>query len=98
MKDIVITTERLCLKPLGSAYLETVNAYAMDYENSKYMCRLPNEDVEETGIRSIGETGSRMRRQKPLSPILQSIWERHSLLLIAMRRMWLPIKSWKSAA
>ncbi len=48
MKDIVISTERLCLKPLGSRYLETVNAYAMDYENTKYMCRLPNEDVEET--------------------------------------------------
>ena len=48
MKDIVITTERLCLKPLGSKYLETVNAYAMDYENAKCMCRLPNENVEET--------------------------------------------------
>lgn len=48
MKHIEILTERLCLKPLGSEYLETVNAYAMDYENSKYMCRLPNESVEET--------------------------------------------------
>ncbi|RKI83007.1 N-acetyltransferase [bacterium 1xD42-87] len=48
MKRIEILTERLCLKPLGSKYLETVNAYAMDYENSKYMCRLPNESVEET--------------------------------------------------
>ena len=48
MKSIEIKTERLTLKPLGSVYLETVNAYAMDYENSKYMCRLPNESVEET--------------------------------------------------
>lgn len=48
MKSIEIETERLLLKPLGSEYLETVNAYAMDYENTKYMCRLPNESVEET--------------------------------------------------
>lgn len=48
MKSIEIKTERLTLKPLGRVYLETVNAYAMDYENSKYMCRLPNESVEET--------------------------------------------------
>ena len=48
MKSIEIKTERLTLKPLGSVYLETVNAYAMNYENSKYMCRLPNESVEET--------------------------------------------------
>ncbi len=48
MKNIEIITERLCLKPLGSEYLQTVNAYAMDYENTKYMCRLPNEDAEET--------------------------------------------------
>lgn len=48
MKNIVISAERLTLTPLGSEYLETVNVYAMDYENTKYMCRLPNEDVEET--------------------------------------------------
>ena len=48
MKSIEIKTERLLLKPLGSEYLVTVNAYAMDYENTKYMCRLPNESEEET--------------------------------------------------
>lgn len=48
MKNIEITTERLTLKPLGSEYLETVNAYATDYENTKYMLHLPNENVEET--------------------------------------------------
>ncbi len=48
MKVIEITTERLILKPLGSEYLKTVNAYAMDYENTKYMCFLPNEKIEET--------------------------------------------------
>lgn len=48
MKSIEIETERLLLKPLRSEYLVTVNAYAMDYENTKYMCRLPNESEEET--------------------------------------------------
>ena len=48
MKSIEITTERLQLKPLGSQYLQTVNNYAMDYENTKYMNCLPNETTEET--------------------------------------------------
>ena len=48
MKSIEITTERLQLQPLGSEYLESVNDYAMDYENTKYMCRMPNERIEET--------------------------------------------------
>lgn len=48
MQNIEITTKRLTLKPLGSEYLETVNAYATDYENTKYMIHLPNENREET--------------------------------------------------
>lgn len=48
MKSIEIFTKRLRLKPLGSEYLQTVNDYAMDYENTKYMCRLPNKTTEET--------------------------------------------------
>ena len=48
MKNIEITTKRLTLRPLGSEYLETVNAYATDYENTKYMLHLPNENIEET--------------------------------------------------
>lgn len=47
MKKIEIETERLLLKPLGSEYLETVNAYATDYENTKYMIHLPNENRKE---------------------------------------------------
>lgn len=43
-----INTERLTLKPLGREYLETTILYAMDYENTKYMCNLPNETVGET--------------------------------------------------
>lgn len=48
MQNIEIKTERLLLKPLGSKYLEMVNAYATDYENTKYMVHLPNENREET--------------------------------------------------
>lgn len=43
-----IKTERMILVPLGIKYLETVNEYALDYENTKYMCHLPNESSEET--------------------------------------------------
>lgn len=43
-----IKTERLVLKPLGRKYLKSAVQYAMDYENTKYMCHLPNETVEET--------------------------------------------------
>lgn len=43
-----ISTERLVLKPLEKKYLRSTIQYAMDLENAKYMCRLPNETVEET--------------------------------------------------
>lgn len=43
-----ISTERLVLKPLGKNYLKSTVQYALDYENTKYMCHLPNETVEET--------------------------------------------------
>lgn len=43
-----INTERLVLKPLGKEYLKTTIQYAMDYENARYMCYLPNDTVEET--------------------------------------------------
>ena len=58
MKRIEITTSRLMLKPLGSEYLQTVNEYATDYENTKYMCFLPNENEAETAeflIKSVVE-------------------------------------------
>lgn len=48
VKNIVIKTKRLCLLPLGSKYLYTVNEYATDRENTEYMCHLPNESIEET--------------------------------------------------
>lgn len=64
MKNIKITIERLCLKPLGSKYLETVNAYAMDYENAKYMCRLPNEDVEEN-VKFLADVEAEWAKENP---------------------------------
>ncbi len=48
MKNIEITTKRLQLKPLGMEYFQTVNEYALDMENTKYMCHLPNVNEEET--------------------------------------------------
>ena len=48
MNSIEITTKRLVLKPLGNEHFQTVNDYALDYENTKYMCHLPNENMEET--------------------------------------------------
>lgn len=66
MKNIEITTKRLTLKPLGSEYLETVNAYATDYENTKYMCRLPNENIEETASFLAG-VDAEWEKEKPES-------------------------------
>lgn len=42
-----LKTERLCLKPLGMQYLESVHEYASDIENTKYMMHLPNETIQE---------------------------------------------------
>lgn len=43
-----IITNRLVLKPLGKKYLQTTIQYAMDYENTKYMCYMPKDTVDET--------------------------------------------------
>ena len=48
MNGIKIVTERLVLVPLGVDYLDSVNEYALDYENTKYMCHLPKRDSDET--------------------------------------------------
>lgn len=47
MNYFEISTERLVLKPLGKKFLKSVILYAMDYENTKFMCHLPDETVEE---------------------------------------------------
>lgn len=64
MKSIEIYTKRLLLKPLGSEYLQTVNDYSMDYENTKYMCRLPNENTEET-LCFLTNVDSEWAKEKP---------------------------------
>ena len=47
MDYLEINPENLVLKPLGKKYLNSTIQYAMDYENTKYMCHLPDETVEE---------------------------------------------------
>ena len=49
-KVMIIHTERLVLKPHGIEYLQTVNKYATDLENTKYMMHLPNRNIDETRI------------------------------------------------
>ena len=48
MQNIEIKTERLVLRPLGTACLETTNAYALNPENARYMCFMPYQDEAET--------------------------------------------------
>lgn len=48
MSRFALHTARLTLTPLGTQYLDTVNAYAMDAENTKYMIHLPNGSADET--------------------------------------------------
>ena len=45
---IQIKTERLVLRPLGSADLQTVHAYASDAEATAYMLRLPSRTPQQT--------------------------------------------------
>ena len=66
MKSIEISTKRLQLKPLGSAYLQTVNDYALVYENTKYMCHLPNENAEET-VNFLANVDAEWKKEKPSS-------------------------------
>ena len=145
MNRIEIITERLILKPLGTEHFQTAKEYSMDYENTKYMCRLPHETSEETMAflsrveaewkkekpeyyefailyegkhigavsiyfengagelgwilnKSIGETDSHTKPQKPLSNILRQTWERRISSPIAMRKISRLIKQWKSSA
>lgn len=47
MDEITISTGRLLLRPLEKGDLASTASYAMDVENTKYMCFLPDETVEE---------------------------------------------------
>lgn len=48
MNDLEIHTERLVLKPLGKHYLKSAIQYTMDYENTKFMCHLPDKAAKDT--------------------------------------------------
>ena len=61
-----INTERLVLKPLGKNFLKSVISYAMDYENTKYMCHLPDETVEEVEA-FLTASGNEWKKEKPVS-------------------------------
>lgn len=43
-----IKTDRLLLRPLNIADLNTAHQYSSDVENTQFMCFLPNETVRET--------------------------------------------------
>ena len=45
---IQVKTKRLVLRPLGSADLQTVHAYASDAETTAYMLRLPSRTPQQT--------------------------------------------------
>ncbi len=64
MNEIVITTKRLVLKPLGPEYLESTNAYALNRENARYMCFLPYRDSEET-LAKLREFETEWAKEKP---------------------------------
>ena len=46
MKDI--KTERLVLRPMSTAYLESTHEYASDEETCRYMVYLPSDSIEDT--------------------------------------------------
>ncbi len=64
MTRIIISTKRLELKPLGIKYLQTVNEYAAYYENTKYMCYLPNDNIDETAS-FLSKVDLEWKKEKP---------------------------------
>lgn len=59
-----ISTERLVLKPLGKKYLKSTIKYAMDYENTKFMCHLPDKTVEEAA-EFLSNVENEWKKEKP---------------------------------
>ena len=43
-----IQTDRIILRPMCMKYLDSVNEYAMDKDNTTYMLFLPNDSVQDT--------------------------------------------------
>lgn len=64
MDDFEIKTERLVLKPLGRKFLKSTISYAMDYENTKFMCHLPDETVEEAE-KFLTDVENEWKKEKP---------------------------------
>lgn len=52
------------LTPLGPEFLDTVNEYALDAENTRYMLHLPNESAEET-LAFLRNTEAEWDREQP---------------------------------
>lgn len=44
---MILTTERLTLRPSGPEYLHSTWRYSSDPENTRYMMNLPNDTIEE---------------------------------------------------
>lgn len=59
-----ITTERLVLEPINMRHLEATHAYASDTENTRYMVRLPNENLLETAA-FIQNAATEMKKRQP---------------------------------
>jgi len=64
-----IKTPRLSLRPLGPEYFETVQQYAGDLENAKYMRDLPSEKPEDTlrFLRRVGKEWEKAEREQGLN-------------------------------
>ena len=52
------------MAPLGVDYLDSVNEYALDYENTKYMCHLPKRDSDET-LSFLRDVGAEWEKDTP---------------------------------
>lgn len=64
MSRFNIFTERMVLTPLGTDFLQSVNEYALDYENTKYMCHLPKKSSDET-LDFLRDVESEWDKEKP---------------------------------
>lgn len=47
-ESMEIQADRITLKPMGMKYLDSVNEYAMDKDNTTYMLFLPNDSIQDT--------------------------------------------------
>lgn len=59
-----IRTERLLLKPVEMAYIDSMYEYSSDYENTKLMMYLPLESMDEM-VQSARESIEEWQKEKP---------------------------------